>query len=80
MNASPAPTVSTTSTGRAAACARPAAHTANAPRAPVVTATIDGPSANQVRAGMHHNRWRCRRDTGKLPVEVEHVVGQPAVG
>ncbi len=50
MNASPAPMVSTTGTRLAATWASPAAQNPRAPCSPIVTATIAGPSANQVRA------------------------------
>ena len=50
MNASPAPTVSTTFTCSAATFTVPAAHTAKAPVSPIVTATTDGPSPSHVWA------------------------------
>ncbi len=51
MNASPAPTVSTTTPTRSAtARASPAAQNAIDPRAPFVTTTIAGPDASQLRA------------------------------
>ena len=48
MNASPAPTVSTTLTRSAGTRTVPAAHIANAPWSPIVTATIDGPRPSHV--------------------------------
>ncbi len=50
MNASPAPTVSTTFTRSACTRTVPAAHIAKAPWSPIVTATIDGPRLSHVLA------------------------------
>ena len=50
MNASPAPTVSTTSIVNAGTRTVPAAHIANAPAPPIVTTTIDGPSVSHAAA------------------------------